>query len=236
MSSLKNLLLTYEQVKPPQQEVNQFIPQQTRYDRFLNYITTKKSDTPVESSTETAEQNQSSDGFVGWKQQDSTPVMSNTNLSRTKRVNNSSDYNTFINAYNEYLEKNPHYNKYKELLTQIAGLESSYKPSAKNSTSSALGWFQFLDKTRHDYDKSSRDEFANNYDLQFEVASKHADSLMKQLNPYKNKIKERGLTDLQALYGMWWRPKSMLNYLETGKDDYINGDGMTISKILEYAS
>jgi hypothetical protein len=35
---------------------------------------------------------------------------------------------------------------------------------------------------------------------------------------------------------MWWRPKSMLNYLETGKDDYINGDGMTISKILEYAS
>jgi hypothetical protein len=56
-------------------------------------------------------------------------------------VNNSSDYNTFVNAYNEYLEKNPHYNKYKELLTQIAGLESSYKPSAKNPTSSALGWF-----------------------------------------------------------------------------------------------
>ncbi|MGN0967095.1 MAG: transglycosylase SLT domain-containing protein [Candidatus Coprovivens sp.] len=47
------------------------------------------------------------------------------------------------------------------MLTSIARLESSFDPLAKNSGSSALGYFQFLDRTRKDYDSSSREEFAN---------------------------------------------------------------------------
>lgn len=234
MSSLKKLLLTYEQVKPPQQELVQFFPEQTKYDRLLNYISSKKETVENPEESEPSEQEtSSSDGFVGWKQISTDPV---SNIERVKGLSSNSDYNTFIDAYDKYLEKNPQYSKYRDVLTKIAGLESSYRPSAKNTSSSALGWFQFLDKTRHDYDNSSREEFANNYELQFDVASKHMNNLLKQLNPYKDKIKERGLTDLQAVYGMWWRPKSMLNYLKTGTDDYINGDGMTIAKILEYAS
>jgi hypothetical protein len=38
------------------------------------------------------------------------------------------------------------------------------------------------------------------------------------------------------MYGMWWRPKSMYNYLRTGKDDFQTKDGMNIKKILEKAS
>lgn len=239
MSSLKNLLLTYEQVKPPEQQSEQseqFFPQQTRYDRMVNYISSKKQSEKTNNETDDVKDSDSSDGFMGWKQTTVQPTTTSS-VSRARRVSSGSDYNTFVDAYDKYLEKNPQYSKYRDVLTQIAGLESSYKPAAKNSKSSALGWFQFLDGTRRDYDNSSREDFANNYDLQFDVASKHMDSIMKQLEPYKNQIKERGLTDLQAAYGMWWRPKSMKNYLMTGKDDYVNaGDGMTITKILEYAS
>jgi hypothetical protein len=36
---------------------------------------------------------------------------------------------------------------------------------------------------------------------------------------------------------MWWRPASMIKYLKTGKDDYVNrSDGMTLEKILQRAS
>jgi hypothetical protein len=27
------------------------------------------------------------------------------------------------------------------------------------------------------------------------------------------------------MYGMWWRPKSMLNYLKNGYDEFTNVDG-----------
>lgn len=233
MSSLKSLLLSYNQINPPkEEETNVTVPVETRYDRMLNYISKKK--TPTETPAETPG---ISDGFVGWKFSNNTSSHLPSYTIRARKVSNGDNYNTFITAYNEYLKQNPQYSKYKDLLTSIAGLESSYNPSAKNKGSSALGWFQFLDSTRSDYDTSSREDFANNYNLQFDVASRHIDHLMKQVEPYKNKAKELGLTDLQTIYGMWWRPGSMLNYLETGKDDYINeSDGMTLSKILEYAS
>ena len=38
------------------------------------------------------------------------------------------------------------------------------------------------------------------------------------------------------MYGMWWRPKSMYNYLSTGNDNFQTKDGMNIKKILEKAS
>ncbi|MGN0967094.1 MAG: hypothetical protein ACI4OP_05895 [Candidatus Coprovivens sp.] len=37
------------------------------------------------------------------------------------------------------------------------------------------------------------------------------------------------------MYGMWWRPKSFIEYVTKGKDSYVNPDGMTIEKILERA-
>lgn len=156
---------------------------------------------------------------------------------RAKRVNNGDNYNKFITAYNRYLSNNPQYAKYKDILISIAGLESAYKQDVANKISSALGWFQFVDSTRANYTKASRQEFASNPDIQFDVASRHIDDIMKQVSPYKNRAKELGLTDLQLVYGMWWRPKSMINYLKTGSDDYVNpGDNATLQKILKYAS
>lgn len=142
---------------------------------------------------------------------------------------------SFTEQFDSYLRDNPQDADTKDILTSIARLESSFDPSAKNPSSSALGYFQFLDGTRKDYDSSSREEFSNNPSKQFAAAVKHYRKLKKSLIPYESAYKARGITPLQAMYGMWWRPKSFIEYVKKGKDNYVNPDGMTIEKILERA-
>ena len=84
----------------------------------------------------------------------------------------------------------------------------------------------------------SRDKFANDSQEQIRVAIAHLKDLKNdiQRNIDTKTIADSGLTPLQLMYGMWWRPKSMYNYLRTGKDDFQTKDGMNIKKILEKAS
>lgn len=153
------------------------------------------------------------------------------------QTRNKDAYDKFVSDFNTYLEKNPQYADYKDVLTAIAALESGYRPSASTKHSTALGYFQFLDGTRHYYNKSTRDEFAKDPNLQFDVAVRYYADLKRMLSRYQNKIEKSGLTDLQVAYGMWWRPRSMINFLKTGKDDYVNeSDKMTLQEILRRAS
>lgn len=260
--TLSDLLVTYNQVRTPEvpemPELKQDFHTDDRYSRYIQYVDEKKNNaTKSENNTWQGWtlNNPVSQWFVGESQQstseqpDSQPEASQSEnptqttssgqsvTARAKRVSRSAGYNNFVTAYDKFLAENPQYSKYKDLLTSIAGLESSYQQDISNKHSSALGWFQFLDKTRSNYTNTSREEFASNPNLQFEVASRHMDDIMRQVSPYKDRAKELGLTYLQLVYGMWWRPKSMINYLKTGSDNYVNkGDNMTLQKILKYAS
>ena len=249
--TLSDLLVTYNKVRTPEvpetPELEQDFHADDRYNRYIRYVDEKKNDA-AKSENNTWQgwtlSNPVSQWFISEYQQpeqseNSTQTTSSgqSTTARAKRVSRSAGYNNFVTAYDKFLTENPQYSKYKDLLTSIAGLESSYQQDISNKHSSALGWFQFVDKTRANYTNASREEFASNPNLQFEVASRHMDDIMRQIRPYKDRAKELGLTDLQLVYGMWWRPKSMLNYLKTGSDDYVNkGDNMTLQKILKYAS
>lgn len=254
--TLSDLLVTYNQVRTPEvpetSELEQDFHADDRYSRYIQYVDEKKNNAAENSTWQGwILSNPVSQWFIGESQQstseqpDSTQSENSTQTSssgqsvtaRAKRVSRSDSYNNFVTAYDKFLTENPQYSKYKDLLTSIAGLESSYQQDTSNKHSSALGWFQFVDKTRSNYTNASREEFASNPNLQFEVASRYMDDIMRQVSPYKDRAKELGLTDLQLVYGMWWRPKSMINYLKTGSDNYINkGDNMTLQKILKYAS
>ena len=133
---------------------------------------------------------------------------------------------------------NPQDEGYRDMLTNLAAMESSYNQFEQNPWSSALGFFQFVDGTRKRYNTMSRDKFANDSQEQIRVAIAHLKDLKNdiQRNIDTKTITDSGLTPLQLMYGMWWRPKSMYNYLRTGKDDFQTKDGMNIKKILEKAS
>ena len=251
---LSDLLTSYKQVESPKTvDVVDATPT-TKYSRFIDYVDSKKGNT----STETPETqilgwqgwsysgNTDVPGPVGTQTSSSTvnPTQSSASIS-TPRTNtiraiqtaNKDAYDKFVSDFDTYLKTNSQYTADRDILTSIAALESGYKPSVSNKHSNALGYFQFLDSTRSAYNNSTREQFASDTNQQFEAAVKHYANIKKQLSRYQNEIKNSGLSDLQVAYGMWWRPGSMLNYLKTGKDDYVNkSDGMTLEKILQRAN
>lgn len=165
-------------------------------------------------------------------------VEGDTKMTKVKRVTNKDGYKQFQSQLDQYFINNPQDESYRDILTNIAAMESSFKQKATNKWSSALGYFQFLDGTRKQYNNMSREQFANDSQAQIKTAIAHLKELKDavQRNINSDIITNSGLTPLQIMYGMWWRPKSMYNYLKTGSDDYSTSDGMNIKKILEKAS
>lgn len=165
-------------------------------------------------------------------------VEGSTKITKARRVNNKTGYNQFQSQLDEYFKNNPNDIGYRDMLTNLAAMESSFNQYAKNPWSSALGYFQFVNGTRGRYNTMSREEFANDSQEQIRVAIAHLKDLKNEIqrNIDSETIANSNLTPLQLMYGMWWRPKSMYNYLKTGKDDFQTKDGMNIKKILEKAA
>lgn len=228
---LEDLLVSYKAVIPPE-EKPQTEETISPYDRLRQYRASIQQEYPQSNTPESEEY-----VFPGWKEVvQSVYYRKPTSAEVIQSTYRKPTPAKFTQQFDQYLEKNPQDADTRDILTSIARLESNFNPSAKNPDSSALGYFQFLDRTRKEYDSSTRQEFANDPSKQFAAAIKHYRKLKKQLTPYETVYKSKGLTPLQAMYGMWWRPKSFINYLKKGKDDYVNlADGMTIEKILERA-
>lgn len=123
----------------------------------------------------------------------------------------------------------------RDMLIRIAGNESTYDSNADNG--SAIGWFQFMDDTRAGLGNTmSRQEFINNKTAQIDLALDLFPQLINTLNQWRNKYGTKyidNLTDDQLLYGMWWRPQSVLNVITTGSDDFIDSQGTTLSDVLK---
>lgn len=143
-------------------------------------------------------------------------------------------YTDFQNKFNKW-SKNKNITKgERQFLESFAALESGYNQGAKSKYSSASGWFQLLSDKWGDL---TQEQFLKNPDVQFDKTLEHyrwcINYLKRNVSP--EDIKNSKLTPLQIMYGMWWRPQSMKNYLITGKDEYVSPDGMDIYKILNKA-
>ena len=113
----------------------------------------------------------------------------------------------------------------KSILLKIAEKESNFKINAKNPKSSASGLFGFLNSTKQKYG------YGNTAEEQIYGASNLYDSHVSQLQQYINKYGTRGKSIAQLMYGMWFRPVSLLHYLKTGYDNYKDAQGTGLEKI-----
>ena len=113
----------------------------------------------------------------------------------------------------------------KNILLKIAEKESNFNSKAKNPKSSASGLFGFINASKKKYG------YGNSIAEQVSGASRYYDDFNKKLTWYINTYGDRGLNDSQLMYGMWFRPASMINYLKTGKDNYKDAQGTGLNKI-----
>lgn len=229
MATLSDLLVSYKQVEAPTYNSIPELPMD-RFDRLQQYINNRDNKDNI--STEETIQDK---GFAGWYYKPDTKGTSGRSISGggTASAVGSKAFNQAFNQYTTTHQVDP---QTRQVLTNIAEMESRFNSNAANSRSSARGWFQFLDGTRKQLGNTqSRQDFMNDTQGQINLAVNFYRRNNAQLEQYKDKIAKLGLTPTQAAYGMWWRPASMINYLRTGSDSYQTSDGMTLEKILKKA-
>ena len=224
MATLSDLLVSYKQVEAPTYNSTPELPMD-RFDRLQQYINNR--DSKDNTSTTEAKQNK---GFAGWY------YGSDDNKSTGGGTASAVGSKAFNQAFDQYTTTHQVDPQTRQVLTNIAEMESRFNSNAANSRSSARGWFQFLDSTRKQLGNTqSRQDFMNDTQSQIDLAVNLYKRNNLQLKKYKDKIIKLGLTPTQVAYGMWWRPASMINYLRTGFDSYQTSDGMTLEKILKKA-
>ena len=206
--------------------------------RSASFINNEEVEETKDDTQEVKEESEVEPVYDNQVEENSWTINGHTKIAKARRINNKQGHQEFQNQLDRYFINNPQDEGYRDMLTNLAAMESSFNQYAKNPWSSALGYFQFVDGTRKRYNTMSRDKFANDSQEQIRVAIAHLKDLKNdiQRNIDTKTITDSGLTPLQLMYGMWWRPKSMYNYLRTGKDDFQTKDGMNIKKILEKAS
>lgn len=165
-----------------------------------------------------------------------------TAQARLDQYKNSDYYQDFIQHINKYFSDNSIDDEtMKNHLTHIASFESSYDPKATVNGSSASGWFGFTNDTRKDVGNNmTSEQFMNDKNAQIAAAislyGKRKKLLRNWVNQYKVDINSLGKTPLQLMYGMWWNPKSMQNYLQNGNDSFVDALNMNLSKIFNKAA
>lgn len=234
MAELKDLFSIYTGLELPKEQKEKIPAYFSRWDFVQDFIDSK----PKKEEKEEKEESEVEPVYDNQVEENPWMVDGHTKIAKARRVNNKQGHQEFQNQLDRYFINNPQDEGYRDMLTNLAAMESSYNQYAQNPWSSALGYFQFVDGTRKRYNTMSRDKFANDSQEQIRVAIAHLKDLKNdiQRNIDAKTITDSGLTPLQLMYGMWWRPKSMYNYLRTGKDDFQTKDGMNIKKILEKAS
>lgn len=114
-----------------------------------------------------------------------------------------------------------------DILTRIAYNESGFNPNVKNPKSSASGLFGFINSTKNKFG------YGNTAEEQIQGASRLYDSMEQQAASYISKYGNRGLDKAQIMYGMWFSPREMTNYLKTGKfSGYRDAQGTNLQRII----
>lgn len=161
---------------------------------------------------------------------------------RLQQYRNNAYYKDFITHLDNYFRDNAIYdNTMRDHLIAIAGFESSYDPKATVKGSSASGWFGFTNGTRTDVGNNmTREEFMNDKNAQIQAAvnlyGKRKQLLGSWIRDYNVNMNSLGKTPLQLMYGMWWNPSSMQNYLQNGNDSFVDALNMNLNKIFNKAA
>lgn len=149
------------------------------------------------------------------------------------------DYYEFKTIFDEYKQNHPNSglsDKDWDILEGIAGIESTYRNIQNQGGSSAWGYFQFMPDTANHYQEGAYEDMKSDPELQIELAVKHYKYLKNRLRNSSQYLEKSNLTPFQIMYGMWWRPGSVENYLRTGFDDFSDTDKNNLQKILKKAS
>lgn len=113
----------------------------------------------------------------------------------------------------------------RSILLKIAENESGFNKNAKNQKSSASGLFGLIsaNKSKYGYGDSIEDQVLG--------ASKLYDDMYAKIQSYVSKYGNKNKTLGQLIYGMWFRPKSLLTYLQTGSDNYSDAQGTNLNRV-----
>lgn len=117
----------------------------------------------------------------------------------------------------------------KRLILLQAKRESSFNPAIKSNSSSASGYFQFIDSTRKRYSNYSKANFLKDQKEQVRAAYKYLVDIHN--TPSALKLKQQGYNDALITALGWWYPRSMDMVLQ-GKKDFSLG-GYSIKKAIE---
>ena len=145
-----------------------------------------------------------------------------------------SGFEQFNRLYDKVQAYNRDAARYRDILTKIASIESSFRPQVVNSIGAA-GYFQFIDSTRNNVMRklgkpTSKQYFLNNPEVQILAAIELAKEFEKSFSPQEiETAKQRGHTLSGLISGAWLGgAQGVKRYLKTGKD---SSDGnTTISK------
>ena len=230
---LEDLFVSHKQVDPVQ-----FTPEKPELPRtiYLNLERAQKATQPEQLQQQPVEEGSPykvgetyDTGYYDWRVRNYTPIRneqikdyrnttgdSRNNSKTLKSYRNSSDYQAFKKELDIFINNNPQYKNIKDSLDYLAALESRYKMNVENQAgSTALGWFQFMDKTRKPYNTQTRQEFANDAQAQLQAAARYYTDL-------QNSVKNWGgdPNDFVTMYGAWWRPDSARIYIQDPTHNY----------------
>lgn len=109
----------------------------------------------------------------------------------------------------------------KNLIMLQAQRESNYNPKIKSNSSSASGYFQFIDSTRKQFSDYSKEDFINNPKEQVRAAYKYLKYILSM--PNAQKLKTLGYNNALITALGWWYPDSMRMILNGNKDFSLGG-------------
>lgn len=227
--NLQDLFVSHKQVQPVDMD---FKPIHSDDDIYLNFDRAKKavSENSEDMSTwvvGNSDEDEPYDWKVGIQKKEQTMTQNKKQGRKIADARKSPGYANFKMELDEFINKNPQYASIKDGLEYLAALESSYTMNVENKQgSSALGWFQFMDDTRHTYNNQSRDEFANDSQAQLLAAAKHYKHLQKQISNWGGNP-----DDFVTVYGAWWRPESAKQHIKDPNYDYSTKYGESLSAI-----
>ena len=143
-------------------------------------------------------------------------------------------YQQFNRIYDKVQAYNPDAAKYRDLLTKIASIESSFRPSITNKIGAA-GYFQFIDTTRVNIMKkigksTNKQTFLDNPELQILAAVELAKEFENSFgDEYLKLASQKGHTINGLISGAWLGGVGgVKRYLKSGKDS--SDGGTTVSK------
>lgn len=166
------------------------------------------------------------------KSSDSRSSVSRQESALLQSYRNNKNYERFKKEMDIFIANNPQYSNIRNGLDYLAALESRYQMDVENKAgSTALGWFQFMDGTRHTYNQQSRKDFANDPQAQLKAAAQHYTDLQKQIEKWGGDP-----NDFVTMYGAWWRPESARQYILDNTYDYSTQYNESLSGVRKRAS